>query len=115
MTSSCEGAGGSRRACRHGGSGGGRTQLWEVVRLLTGLVVVGVVVLAVAVAFAMLRRSGGPESQVDRFEAARAVTNRWSIDPTSTPAPLRDYLAGRPEQPAPDEAREAGGGDPKEA
>jgi hypothetical protein len=34
-----------------------------------------------------------PLDQVDAFTVARSVTNRWSADPESAPAPVRDYLA----------------------
>ena len=63
---------------------------------MTAVVVVGVLVLLAAlVAVRWMPRGGGVVSQVDSFAAARAVTNRWSADPTSTPQPLRDYLSGQ--------------------
>lgn len=40
--------------------------------------------------------------QVDSFQAAREVTNRWSADPSTTPAPLRDYLRSQQRPPAPE-------------
>ena len=39
------------------------------------------------------RPSAVRRDQVDAFTRARAVTNTWSADPQSTPAPLREYLA----------------------
>lgn len=48
------------------------------------------------------RRTG--LDSVESFAAARAVTNRWSEDPASTPKPLRDYLS---QQAAAREADEA--------
>jgi hypothetical protein len=39
------------------------------------------------------RQAVSARNQVDAFTRARAVTNRWSADPATTPAPLRDYLA----------------------
>jgi hypothetical protein len=70
---------------------------------VTAVVVAGAVVLLAALAAArwMPRGTGGVVSQVDSFAAARAVTNRWSADPTSTPQPLRDYLSGQQQQDEP--------------
>ena len=60
---------------------------------MAAVVTVVVLVLAAAVAARWLPRGRvGVVSQVDAFESARAVTNRWSSDPSTTPAPLRDYL-----------------------
>lgn|GEM_PF-4515242 len=54
--------------------------------------VVGGVAL-IALALLLQRRSGrSPADQVDAFAAARQVTNRWSADPSSAPAPVRDYV-----------------------
>lgn len=68
------------------------------------LVWVGLAVVLLAAAVFALRppRSQGGD-QVDAFAAARAVTNRWSADPSSTPRPLRDFLTeqrGAAAQPA---------------
>jgi len=49
---------------------------------------IGVLVLLLLVFIvAMLRR---PRTDLDRFEAARALTTRWSSDPSSAPAPIKD-------------------------
>ncbi|HUR51414.1 MAG TPA: hypothetical protein VMZ11_04755 [Mycobacteriales bacterium] len=39
------------------------------------------------------RPSAVRREQVTAFTRARAVTNTWSADPSTTPAPLREYLA----------------------
>jgi hypothetical protein len=39
------------------------------------------------------RPSALRRDQVEAFTRARAVTNTWSADPQSTPAPLREYIA----------------------
>lgn len=75
--------------------------------LTTGVVVVCVVLAAAVLASLWLRHGRGrdPSDQVSAFEAARAVTSRWSADPDTTPAPLRDYLHGQRREQSPDDAR----------
>ena len=55
------------------------------------------VALVVASAVAARRWATRPSvvrrDQVAAFTRARAVTNTWSADPQSTPAPLKEYLA----------------------
>lgn len=58
------------------------------------------IIAAVVVASGLLARRLGllrhlltPKDQVDAFTRARAMTNTWSNDPRTTPAPLREYLA----------------------
>ena len=55
--------------------------------------------LVVASALAFLRwgvRTGtARRDQVDAFTRARHMTNTWAADPGTTPAPLREYLAGQ--------------------
>jgi hypothetical protein len=60
---------------------------------VTAVVVVVVVLLAVVAGYLLLSRGRGRRAdQVDAFAHARDVTNRWSQDPSTTPAPLRRYL-----------------------
>ncbi|MGB8649511.1 MAG: hypothetical protein WCD35_02495 [Mycobacteriales bacterium] len=78
---------------------------------MTGALVAAVVALAAVLAAVVWRRRARRRAanQVDAFAAARAVTNRWSTDPTSTPQPLREFLheqGGR--TPAASEAGEEG-------
>jgi hypothetical protein len=63
--------------------------------MTTTVFVVGFAILFLMVV-ALLRRpeDRSPAAQVRRFEQARAVTLRWSEDPSSTPAPLRELAAG---------------------
>lgn len=61
--------------------------------MLIALVLAGAVVVVAYLGF--VRGRGGGRDQVDAFAAARAVTNRWSQDPTSTPQPLRDFLGAQ--------------------
>lgn len=56
------------------------------------IAIVAGAVLLVAVLVVVLRSGRGPADQVDAFAAARQVTNRWSQDPASAPAPVRDYV-----------------------
>ena len=68
-------------------------------------IVVLIAVAAVAVALAarrwLTRPSAVRRDQVEAFTRARAVTNTWSVDPQSTPAPLKEYLARvRQDEPA---------------
>lgn len=63
------------------------------------LMVVLLVGAAVAAYHWLPRGRPGVLNQVDAFQTAREVTNRWSADPGTTPAPLRDYL--RSQQKAP--------------
>lgn len=76
---------------------------------MTAAVVAVLVVAVLAVAgyvWSTRTRSGGVD-QVDSFAAARAMTNRWSEDPDSTPQPLRDFLnAERRRTQAPAEAED---------
>lgn len=73
------------------------------VLLLVALVVAS----AVAARRWTTRASVVRRDQVAAFTRARAVTNTWSADPQSTPAPLKEYLArqrrasegGEPERP----------------
>lgn len=57
------------------------------------VVIVAVLVLTAVLATLWMRtgQRWDPASQVSPFEAARAVTRRWSEDPDATPAPLRNY------------------------
>jgi hypothetical protein len=70
--------------------------------VLTVLVLAALVVASGVVAkrVGLLRRMLTPRDQVDAFTRARAVTNTWSADPRTTPAPLREYL--RQQQGLPD-------------
>jgi hypothetical protein len=63
--------------------------------VLTVLVVVALAIVVVLAARRWISPAHpvSPRDQVDAFTRARAVTNRWSDDPRSTPAPLRAYLA----------------------
>lgn len=65
---------------------------------------VGVAVVAVLLVLLVVRLRSGRTApdQVDSFAAARSVTNRWSQDPASAPAPVRDYVEqqNRPRQDA---------------
>lgn len=58
--------------------------------MVVAIVVGGVVLVALLVV--LLRSRRGPADQVDAFAAARQMTNRWSDDPASAPAPVRDYV-----------------------
>jgi len=72
--------------------------------------VVGGVAL-IALALLLQRRSGrSPADQVDAFAAARQVTNRWSADPSSAPAPVRAYVEQqtRHSEPGPQQVDGAG-------
>jgi hypothetical protein len=62
--------------------------------VLTLLVLVALVAASGLVArrAGLLRRMLTPRDQVDAFTRARAVTNTWSADPRTTPAPLQEYL-----------------------
>lgn len=64
--------------------------------MTTAVFTVGIIIL-VGMVLALLRRpeDRSPAAQVRRFEQARSVTTRWSEDPASTPAPLRDLAAGK--------------------
>lgn len=68
------------------------------------LVLLGALLLAVA-GVLLLRSGRGPADQVDAFSAARSVTNRWSEDPASAPAPVREYVEqqSRPRESGTDE------------
>jgi len=57
------------------------------VRLIAEIAVSVLVVLLLGLIVALLRR---PRTDLDRFEAARALTTRWSDDPSSAPAPIKD-------------------------
>jgi hypothetical protein len=70
---------------------------------LTIVVLIAVAAVAVVVAARrwLTRPSAVRRDQVEAFTRARAVTNTWSADPRSTPAPLQEYLARvRQEEPA---------------
>ena len=70
---------------------------------LVALLLIGAVL---AVAYSRFVRGRGPgRDQVDTFAAARAVTNRWSQDPTTTPQPLRDFLGAERRRAEKDPAR----------
>lgn len=82
-------------------------------QVLTRIFATAVLLLAAAVVASLwMRRSHRrqPSVQLGRFEAARAVTNRWAADPDSTPAPLRDYLhKQRGREQSPDDTEDTGG------
>jgi hypothetical protein len=62
--------------------------------LITVLLLVALVVAFVVAARRWTTRASAVRrDQVAAFTRARAVTNTWSADPQSTPAPLRDFLA----------------------
>lgn len=68
------------------------------------IVLIGALIVASVVAarrFGLVRPANSPRDQVDAFTRARAVTNLWSADPQTTPAPLKEYLAGKQPQPQP--------------
>ena len=74
------------------------------------MIVPGLVLLAVVFAWTVRGRVGRVD-QVGTFEAARAMTNRWSQDPGTTPQPLRDFVDAerrRGEPDAPITAEDAG-------
>lgn len=76
---------------------------------MIGLLVAGLLVLIAIVGVSVWRAWGsGPASQISQFETARAVTNRWSSDPTATPLPLQDYVRGQPPQTPPSDAESSG-------
>lgn len=66
---------------------------------MTALLITALVV-ASALAFVKwgVRPGTGPRDQVDAFTRARRMTNTWAADPGTTPAPLREYLAGQNQQ-----------------
>jgi hypothetical protein len=60
----------------------------------TVLLIAAVVVASLIAARRWTHRTAAVRrDQVAAFTRARAVTNTWSADPQSTPAPLREYLA----------------------
>jgi hypothetical protein len=68
---------------------------------MTGFLMVVALVTAAVAAYRWLPRGRtGVVSQVDAFQQAREVTNRWSADPSTTPQPLRDYLRSQQQPPA---------------
>ncbi len=73
---------------------------------MTAVVVVVVLALALVAAYLWLARGRRQQlDQVDSFAHARDVTNRWSEDPSTTPAPLRRYLQEQAEAHASKEHR----------
>jgi hypothetical protein len=68
----------------------------------TVLEIGSVVVVALAGWWLWLGHRGGSADQVQAFTAARSVTNRWSEDPLSAPAPVREYLAKQQLAPSPE-------------
>ena len=82
--------------------------------MTTDLVIIAPVLVLLAVVCAWtVRGRAGRADQVDTFETARAMTNRWSQDPGSTPKPLRDFVdaerrRGSSEPDAPAAAEDAG-------
>lgn len=62
---------------------------------MTSLLIVALVAASLLAAwrFGLLRTPSSPRDQVDAFTRARSVTNTWSADPQTTPAPLKDFLA----------------------
>lgn len=62
---------------------------------MTTLLLLALVAASVLAAwrFGPLRAPSSPRDQVDAFTRARSVTNTWSADPQTTPAPLKDFLA----------------------
>jgi hypothetical protein len=69
-------------------------------------IVVGVAAGAAAVAW-LWRRPSPAVREINRFTAARAMTSRWALDPSTSPAPVLD-IAARDGRPVPDQRGDAG-------